>query len=198
VIHAYAVAKQPEKAREFVESMKSNSFDDGITPGQHCYDALILAQVRGRAWEEALITFESMKDSGIAPSPPTYYGLLLASFERGGRCRTKSFVEELVGKEAEVNQKGCTFAIKILITDLEQIKTTADMRKALRELGEQDPSMREAALSLSRSLRMAELEEGRQHTKAVSDKDISRRRTEAWQRVLENLIQYVEHQGSGE
>ena len=197
MIHAYAVAKQPDKAREFLESMKSDSFGDGVSPSQSCYDALILANVRARAWEEALNAFQIMKDSGLTPSPPTYYGLLLASFEQGGQSQTRDLVEELVASNAEVNQKGCTLAIKILLAEVEKCQTTADLRKTLRELGELHPLIREAALNLNRSLRKAELEEERQPTKAVSQQDIKGRRIEAWQRVLENLLQFVKRDERG-
>jgi pentatricopeptide repeat protein len=192
VIHSFAVAKEPDMARSFMQSMEEGAFGEDVKPGTKCYSAAILSYVRAAAWDDAVSAYESMKNAGVSPDPASFHGLLLASFRLGGSSRVKKFVEELLESNSTVTQESCELVLKILIPALQKNETTVTTRVQLRVMGEEDPSMSTACLNLSRSLRTAELEQSRKPSKILTDKAIVQRRKEAWLNVLRHALECAE------
>jgi pentatricopeptide repeat protein len=164
---------------------------NGVKPGAACYNSSILAYVRAGRWQDVLSTYEKMKESEVEADPTTFNGVLLASFQVGGRSRVQALVHELVASGAKVGEESCELALEILIPELELNDTTGDRRMKIRTLAESEPSMTHFYLNLNRALRTAELEQSRKTTNIISAQDIAKRRDTAWRNVLRHIVDCV-------
>lgn len=191
MLYSFAVANQPDKARDFMQSMKTGHFGQDFMPGASCYNASILAYIRASAWTDVISTYEGMKESKVKADPTTFNGVLLASFQVGGRAQVHAMAKELFTTGAQIGRESCELTLEILIPEVLAAAGERTIRQQLRVLSEEVPSMTNEYLNLNRALRTAELEEGRKSTNGLSAEDIAKRRDNAWRTVLGNILDCV-------
>jgi pentatricopeptide repeat protein len=187
VIHSLAVDKKTKEACELFESLDSDRFGDGVSPGVACYSARMLAHVEAHEWDEALACHSQRKEAGLPWTPSCFQDFLLASFRVGKKQKALEAVEEALGSGMRMDCGCCVLSMQILLGDVLKSKSIGQARQKLRELGEQNGDLKNASLNLSRSLRTAEVEEHREPTKGLKHHEILSRRDRAWT----NAVQYV-------
>ena len=187
-MYSFAVAKQPNKARDFLEDMLTGTYGDNVKPGASCYNAAILSYVRSGAWNDVLSLYGTMKESRVKANPTTFNGVLLASHQVGGSSQVRTLAGELLSTSAAMGQESCELILDILIPELQQSDPKVDTRKQLRLLVDQDPGMSQVYLNLNRALHTAETEQSRKPSNGLSNEDISQRRDKAWRDVLRIIL----------
>jgi pentatricopeptide repeat protein len=188
VVYSFAVAKQPSKARDFLEDMLTGTYGGNVKPGASCYNAAILSYVRAGAWNDVLSLYGTMKESRVKANPTTFNGVLLASHQVGGSSQVQALAEELLSTSAAMGQESCELILDILIPELQNSDTRVDTRKQLRLLVDQDPAMAQVYLNLNRALHTAETEQSRKPSNGLSAEDIAERRDTAWRDVLRRIL----------
>lgn len=188
-MYSFAVANQPSKARDFLQSMRTGAFGDNVMPGASCYNAGILSCARAGAWIDVLSLYDTMKEARVRADPTTFNGVVLASQKVGGRALVQALAEELLASGAAMGQESCELTLDILIPELQQNETRVDSRTQLRLLADQETSMTQVYLDLNRALRTAELEQSRKPSKSLTAGDIAKRRDAAWHDVLRHILE---------
>lgn len=190
-VHSFAVTEQLEKAQHYVEQLASNLTGKSKGPGLRTHEALVFASVKCKDWETAMSSYGTMKRLKLQPSPAVCHGLVMSSFQTGGRLGLLGFLNDMIESPGTLNFSGIGLAIKLLMPSIKGTDSIETTRKALRSMAEEKPEIHEAALDLSRSLRIAEVEESRMFSKALSLDEISERKRQAWKQTLRDLIKLV-------
>jgi pentatricopeptide repeat protein len=187
-VYSFAVAKQPSKAKDFLEEMLTGTYGDNVKPGASCYNAAILSYVRAGEWNDVLSLYGTMKESRVKANSATFNGVLLASHQVGGRSQVQVLAEELLSTSAAMGQESCELILDILIPEVQQSDTAVDTRKQLRLLVDQDQAMAQVYLNLNRALHTAETEQSRKPSNGLTAEDITQRRDTAWRDVLRRIL----------
>jgi hypothetical protein len=187
-VYSFAVAKQPSKAKDFLEDMLTGTYGDNVKPGASCYNAAILSYVRAGAWNDVLSLYGTMKESLVKATSATFNGVLLASHQVGGRSQVQAFAEELLSTSAAMGQESCELILDILIPEVQQSDTAVDTRRQLRLLVDQDQAIAQVYLNLNRALHTAETEQSRKPSNGLTAEDITQRRDTAWRDVLRHIL----------
>lgn len=164
--------------------------NSSINVGAYTYGAVILSYVTKADWEMALSVHDDMVTRGVVPDSTTTYGLLLSAFKVGGPTRAHRYLERLLGLGVVPGKATCTLALRLLIPGLSRCSSTETMRLQLRDMIENRDKIfnEEDLLDLLRSLRVAEVEEGRKPTVTMSTAKLETRQQQAWRLVLETLL----------
>jgi pentatricopeptide repeat protein len=184
------MAGRSDEAEELFDAMETGGAGDGVKPGLSCYNAILLSRVRSRTWEDALSVYEAMKQSAIEPDPSTVQGVILASYRMGGKEHVQFFLKEMLSSKARLDKGTFELAAKILLPVVKG--NTSDVRKKLREICDQTPSLRSVSLDLMRSIRIAEVEQERQASEVLRIEEIQQKREESWHCAMIHLIDYVQ------
>jgi hypothetical protein len=131
-----------------------------------------------------------MQEKGIAVTPQTIQGLVLAYSRKGGRSYVVSLMEKLQDAGACIDENTFKLLVRVLLPEIDG--TTEDIRKRVRGIGESNPPLRGAALNLIRSVRTAEIEQNRPFSsKNRLEAGMNPRQREAWHSVLVHLLEFV-------
>ena len=196
MIHGLAVAKRPDEAIELLEGMESDSFGDGIKPGLSCYNAIMISHINEKSWREVIDVYDRMIKENVKPNSATTQGLLIAAYRIGGRERVQEMVGDLLANDVVISQENCQLAMKIMVPDV--IKGTeskiTEIQNHLRDLGTKNELLKSASFNLLRSIRQAEIEQNRKPSKQVPLDNILRRREEAWEGALKDVLELAQTQ----
>ena len=197
-MHTLAVTKRAEEVEDLFSSMDSGQFNDGISPGLTCFNARVLAYVQKNAWEDLLAFHSRMQEDGIAFSPTSFQGVLLASFRLGNRARALEVIEGALRSGMKMDHDCCELSMKLLIGDKLETGSIPKMRTKLRDIGERNMRLKSASINLSRALRMAEVEEQRQPNDGLKLHEIVSRRDRAWNDALQQLVDFTRVMETGD
>ena len=203
VLHSHASAGKFDEAETLFNGMISNvrekqEVEGGGAgpprPGLTCYNSMQLVHLRSREFDKVLKLYHEMKELNIGTDASTGQAMILASYGIGGRDQTKECIQELLDSNVTMDQGSFELAYKILITTrgANTAPTTTDIRQALRNVMDTIPQLREVALNLNRSIRVAEVEEGRVPRQSLSIEILQQQRDAAWHDVMEFLMSYVQ------
>lgn len=190
----FVKAGKRDEALQILESMKSGAFGDGVVPGVTVYNAVLLSHVAAGEWSEGLAVYDAIRDLGIAPDKTTTQGLLIASSRLGDKPRTLALARELFESSVSMDKQCYEHCLKILLPKQVRANSVAEVRKKLRKYGIENARFKDVSTSLSRSLRIAEVEEERQVTERLSEIDLNERREKAWRDVLDNMLEFSQQQ----
>eukprot|EP00536_Pseudo-nitzschia_multiseries_P001959 jgi/Psemu1/235202/estExt_Genewise1.C_260079 len=188
VLHTMAVTGRYAEMEELFQSMKRASGNQ-TKPEVSSYDAIMLARIRAGSWDEAIAVFEQMKAEDVTPSARTIQGLLVATNQKGGRPAVTSALESLLQCDAQFDEMAFSIATKTLFEGLDG--DLDEFRKTIRDIGEQNQSLRTPSLNLARSVRSAQIEESRPKTAHKLGHEMKRRQTETWQTAISHLLEFV-------
>ena len=201
ILHSLAVGGRPEEVSDFFLSLQLKSSENGsVAPGLSCYNAVMLSHLNSKAWEKVLSAYEEMSSTGITANDKTTQALLIASYRLGGSVRVRQLVEDILSTEVVISRENCHLALKILIPNLLKGTrgkyTVDDIQERLRDLGDKDVTLRSVCLNLLRSFRQAETEQNRLPTKNAPLEVLVKRREEAWQNTLRDILEVAQAQMS--
>ena len=168
---------------------------DEVQPGVSCYNAILLAHLRSRSWDDAIQLQARMNESGITPDASTAHGLLLASYGIGGKEQMLTCLKDLVEAEVQMGPEAFHLASKILLPKKSN-GGAADVRGALRDVADTVPQMRSVAVDLIRSMRIAEVDQKRKASKLQPTELLDQKRNASWRQVMTYLISYVKASNS--
>lgn len=191
VIHTLAMAQRPAEALELFVEMGSGKFGD-IQPGVLSFNAKMLALMQTKSWQEVIDLQEEMKSAGLAPTSVAFHGVILASMKLGNEASVLEAIENATKSKISLNQSCFEQSLKCLFPDLVADQgSIAEIRLRLREHVDaaSDSTLGKAYLNLSRSLRVAEVEEEREKSRSVRQEEIDRRRQSAWEQAHTSLVQ---------
>ena len=192
ILHSYACTGEFNDAHEMFDKMMSNESNGGCRPGLSCYNAMLLTNLRSRQFNHVNELYETMKQSNIGSNSATGQALILASYGIGGKDRTEKCVQELLDAKVTMDRKCFELASKILISADVGNGDTTGLRESLRKVVDDVPHFRTVALDLIKSIRVAEVEEGRKPSKVLTVEQISQKREVAWRSAMECLARYVQ------
>jgi pentatricopeptide repeat protein len=191
VLHSFAVSGRPEEAHELFRSMDSDEDGFEVKPGISCFNAILLTHVKAHSWDEVISVCETMQEKEITANPQTIQGLALAYYRKEGRVGAMSFLEKLSVSKATVDETTFKLAVRLLLPEIDASTSIDDIRKQIRELGESDPQLRDAAISLIRSVRVAHIEQNRPGGEKHPVERAQSRQDEAWKSVLRHLLKFL-------
>ncbi|CAJ1914048.1 unnamed protein product [Cylindrotheca closterium] len=193
VLYSLVVNDRIEEANELFENMEQLVGKRQLTPGTASYDAMILSHIRSKSWDGALELFETMKEKNLPPSSQTIQSIVLASYQKDGRGNVLSTLDELLqehGTSTSFDERTFLLASRLLLPKAP--KTVDGLRTMLREISDTDPSLREEALNLTRSLRTAQVEEYRKASKGQPKSRVQPQDDgQTWQRSIGFLLALV-------
>ena len=192
VMHSLATANQPDEVSQMFQELREGKLDAGVAPGISCYNALILSYLNKREWHAVLTTYEDLKSAGVVPDSATIQGLLISSYRKGDSAQVRGIIEELVAMDVVISQENCHLALKMLLPEIAEGKRSISVdtiQQRLRELGSNNDCLRPASLKLLRSFRQADIEQRRLPTKNTPIDMLSKRREEAWQTTLRDILE---------
>ena len=184
VLQSYAVAGMMEEAQDLFQAMDSGELRVNVEPGLACYNSMLLGHVRTKAWDEAIALYETMMTKKIPSTPQTIHGLVLAYFNKGGQSALLTFLKTHRGQKTSIDENGFKLLIRLLLPNVHG-KNLEDIRRNLRQLGEQTPELSKHALEVMRSVRRAEVEQKRAQSKNGQQQD------GMWHDVLAKLLDLV-------
>jgi hypothetical protein len=189
VIHSLAMADRHDEAENLFLAMAVPP------PGVKSFDAVLLSHIRSHSWEAAINLYGRMvgEEMDVTPGPQTIRGLLIAHHESGGRPAVLTMLDSLLSSSsssssghARMDEGAFRLASKILFQEVGD--SLEDFRQHVREIGERDATLRQASLSLVRSVRVAEIESGRLPTPHQKEEDMARVRDAAWTTATLHLL----------
>mmetsp|Transcript_21483 Transcript_21483/g.34575 ORF Transcript_21483/g.34575 Transcript_21483/m.34575 type:complete len:158 (+) Transcript_21483:795-1268(+) len=152
---------------------------------------MLLGRIRSHSWDEAITLYEEMNKRAIIPSPQTIQGLILAYYHKGGQSAVKSIVNSLLQKDGlSFTERTFRLVSKILFKEVDT--NLDDFRKKVRDIGEEDSTLRKVSLNLIRSVRVAEIESGRPKTIHKTEEEMKLIRDRAWVVATSRLLEFVE------
>lgn len=184
-----AAAGQHEEMEELFKSMEMGN-EDGIKPGVLSYDAILLARIKEKSWDEVLSLYEEMKAKGIKPSSYTIKGYIVATNQKGGKESVLSALESLLQCNAQLDESVFRLASETLLKGVDE--NLDSFRKSIREIGERHENLRVASLDLVRSIRYAEIESSR--AKVVHEsmhENTEHSGEDAWRVATTNLLVFA-------
>ena len=188
VLNGLGIDGRRDEAVELFTAFEANDSTGENIPGVTCHDALVMAHVRAKAWDDAIAVHESMKRKHISESRQTIHGLVLAHNHRGGKSSVMSLLETLQSENASIDETTFKMLIRIMVPELHG--TTDEIRSKVRKVGELDPNLRDASLNLIRSVRRAEIEQSRPMLHD-QPRDSDEHAMEAWRAVLPHFLEFV-------
>ena len=199
ILHSLAVGGRPEEVSDLFLSLQLKSSENGsVAPGLSCYNAVMLSHLNSKAWEKALSAYEEMSSAGITANDKTTQALLIASYRLGGSVRVRQLVRDILSTEVVISKENCHLALKMLIPNLLKGTrgkyTVDDIQEKLRDLGDKDDTLRSVCLNLLRSFRQADTEQNRLPTKNAPLELLVKRRQEAWQNTLRDILEVAQAQ----
>lgn len=191
VIHGLAIHGKEHEALEMFEETKAGTFGD-FRPGICCYNGKILSLLQLKSWEEVILLQEEMEEAMVTPNAVAFQGILLASMRMGDESSVVQAVEQGIKSNITLDRDCFEQSIKCLLPELlaSEHPTVPEIRLQLRQQVdiERNTSIGNAYLSLSRALRVAEIEDERGESKNVLQEEISLRRQNAWKIVHTELL----------
>jgi pentatricopeptide repeat protein len=188
VMHSLVASRRTDEAHDLFKSLERKETPGIARPGPTCFDASLLACLQTGDWDKALELHEKRTESSVPLTPSGFQGALIASFRRGGRGQALKYAEEMLGSNTELDQACCEVSMKILLRDLVPQSNISDTRGKLRAICEEDSELHSASIALLRSLRIAEAEQKRRVSNALTERELSRRRQKAWREALFHVV----------
>jgi pentatricopeptide repeat protein len=190
VLHSLVTNDRKEDAEKLFQSMEKKENGIDVLPGPSCFGALILSSIRRRSWDEAISVYDRMREQGVVASPQAVQGLIMASSQKNGQSGVMSIVESFV-QTGEVQITESTFRLITRTLYKEVQGPLHDFRRDIRNIGENDPSMRDVCLNLIRSIRVAEIESHRQPTPHKTVEEMKQVQDKAWLSATSHLIKFI-------
>jgi len=187
VLHTMAVTDRFREMEDLFKSMQMTS-EKGTKPGVLSYDAILLARIRAGSWDGAITLYEQMIVQGVIPSAHTIQGLLLATGQKGGRLSVISALESLLQCDAQFDETAFRLASKTFFKG--EVGNLEELRKNIRDIGEQNLNLKAPSLNLARSIRSAQIESSRPKTQKI-EYEIKLKQKEAWQKATSHLLEFV-------
>jgi pentatricopeptide repeat protein len=193
-MHGYVSQGNLQKALDLFGGLKEADGKDGKTQvGASCYNSLFLGYIQERQWENCLSLYEEMDASGVEPLSSSYSGLVLASFEIGGKPHLVTFLQHLVESKACVSSETAELALKLLLPQVKKEEGFNGIRARLRKMMDDRTEFKDALLDLISAIRVAELE-GEENAQKQGDPSSH---SDRWTVVLANLLAGVKVECSG-
>jgi pentatricopeptide repeat protein len=189
VLQSFLDGGKPEDAHDLFLEMQDPQTNLPI-PGTSSYNTIIVSHIQRRAWDEAISTFNRMREAGIRPSAQNIQGYLLAQFGRNGSSCIPIVIEDLLKDQMPMDEAIFLFISRILLPVLGG-KSTADIRLKARQLGETEPHLQELCLKIVRSARSAEVNEKKSKTISENSKregGTLRTSSSSWSEAVQSVL----------
>ena len=185
-------AEKRDEALQILKSMTNGVYGHGIVPGVNVYNALVMSRVVSGEWHDALLVYDTMRKLNVTPDKTTMQGLLIACNRIGDRTRTLGLVTELFASKMTMDKHCFDHCLRVIMPKEVRASSLGEVRTKLRTYGTRHSRMKQASTSLGRLLRIAEVEEERQESGRISERDIQERREKAWRDVLEQMLEFAQ------
>ena len=166
--------------------------ETSVKPGPHCYNTLIVLCTEKNRYAEALGWYDKMNELGIELQAKSSASLILASYTSEGVEEAKRRVLSLI--EDDSMTVGRHLGKMVLRLYLPQEHVTAqpvvddleEIRRQLRVSADKvnSQSTRDWFVDIIRCLRLADMEDKRQPSGFLAEKEIDERRSQAWKEVI--------------
>jgi pentatricopeptide repeat protein len=183
-------AGKREEALQIIQSMTAGEFGDGVVPGLNVYNAMVMSHVVSSEWHDALSVYDTIRQLNITPDKTTLQGLLIACNRIGDRARALDLLTEFLQGNMTMDKICFEHCLKVLIPKEVRASSIGDVRARLRAYGTRHSAFKQSATNLSRSLRLAEIEDDRQESERISELDLQGRRAKAWRDVIKKTIEF--------
>jgi len=214
-LHALAINGQHEKALTILESMMTNANGDGIKPKSSSFTACMLSAMVGRSWNEVLRLNTTMIQSGISPNSASLQGVIIACShlidEGGGITDADALhaMESAIESKASIDRNSFLTCARFLTKGIfeddddsnsdvvesarQNLRCMADDRIDVEDDDHhQQPSwsseVKERIFALSRSLRLASVEDARRPSKMKNNVQLQSQRDRLWRGALVDTI----------
>ena len=169
-IHALHECGHTGKAKEIFLNMERNVYIDEIRPNIECFQVHMLSALKSQDWRQVIEYHNRMVDAGISLDHNATLTVLLASCHVGTKEELLHRIEISVEHKAQFNFESFHLCLESLFPTIHQeCDTSIDrIRLSFRLLGEKQSNLREECIKLIRSLRLAELEDGRKASSKLS------------------------------
>jgi hypothetical protein len=178
-----------KEASDIIEKMEKNEYGDDIQPNAHCYQVYMLSSLKHEEWSQVIDCSARMIEMGITLDDTTTRCVLLASSHIGVDEMLQR-VQVLVNNNVQFNLETFHLCLEclfpIIYQECTEFPSIHHIRHWFRLLSENHPDLREESITLIKSLRLAEIEDGRKlpsRTTVANDKRIV-----LWQQVMRDLL----------
>lgn len=183
----YVHSGERETAKKLFETLEKEE-GNLVSPGQMCFNALILGCIQDRDWEDAMSLHDKMISLGIKPCSATYSGLLIASHQTGGKEQTLFFLSEMIDSEAHVTAETAELAIKLLLPGFESEQTFHGIRSRMRDMVDNTSiDSKDKLIDLMKVIRDAEQEDCKLKNKHF----LSTEHADGWRTVLSYVLEFA-------
>ena len=138
---------------------------------------------------------ENMKANKVIANPVTFQGILLA-YTRRSSDNNNAFdaIRFALASNMQLDQSSFEQSTKLLLPEVRISKpfSVDTTKEHLRTLSEENKELRENYINLTRSLRIAEMEDSRAPAKFSVKEHTEQPKIKAWRNVMEELVKLIE------
>jgi len=214
-LHALAINGQHDKALTILESMMTNANGDGIQPKSSSFTACMLSAMEKGAWHEVLRLNNTMIQSGISPNATSLQGVVIACSHMMGEGEGTADADALHAMESAIESETpidrnsfltcARFLTKGVFEDDDDSNddVVERARQNLRRMADNRTDVddddhhyrlssssvvKERIFALSRSLRLASVEDARRPSKMKNSVILQSERDRLWRGALVDTI----------
>jgi hypothetical protein len=191
-IHQLVVDQKADEATQLFQEVKNKRFGE-VTPGPACFGGKMFALLQQQRWSDVIQMQSEMREAGFGLNSVALQGVILASTRMDDHEGAMQAISEAVKAHVHLDQPCFEQIMKCLLPDLAgreklQISEVRQKLRTFADTTDQEELMK-AYMDLSRSLRVAEVEEERQKSRNIRQEEIDTRRQESWEKAHLSLIE---------